>query len=142
MAEIEHFVDPKGKAHARFAEVEGLQCRFWPKGVQQAGKSDVTETSVGEAVRSGMVDNETLGYFLARIWLFLKKIGCDMSRVRFRQHMNNEMAHYASDCWDAELHTSYVSSRICFCFCCVLCLGADDRDGLSVLDVPIAVRMI
>ncbi|KAG7118942.1 Glycine--tRNA ligase 1 like protein [Verticillium longisporum] len=35
-----------------------------------------------------------------------KKIGVDMSKVRFRQHMQNEMAHYATDCWDAELLTS------------------------------------
>ncbi len=27
--------------------------------------------------------------------------------LRFRQHMGNEMAHYATDCWDTELHTSY-----------------------------------
>jgi glycyl-tRNA synthetase len=108
MAEIEHYVDPKNKKHPRFSEVKDLKCRFLPKGVQEEGRTDLTETTVGEAVSSGMVDNETLGYFLARIWLFLKKLGCDMSRVRFRQHMKNEMAHYASDCWDAELHTSYV----------------------------------
>jgi glycyl-tRNA synthetase len=108
MAEIEHYVDPKDKRHKRFAEVEDLKCRFLPKDVQEAGKTDLMETTVGEAVASGMVDNETLGYFLARIWLFLAKIGCDMLRVRFRQHMRNEMAHYASDCWDAEIRSSYV----------------------------------
>jgi glycyl-tRNA synthetase len=108
MAEIEHFVDPKNKNHPRFKEVENLKCVFLPKGVQQSGKQDLTTMTVGEAVASRMVDNQTLGYFLARIWLFLEKIGCDMTRVRFRQHMNNEMAHYASDCWDAEIHTSYV----------------------------------
>lgn len=110
MAEIEHYVDPKEKKHPRFPEVKAQKCRFLPKGVQQAGKTDLTETTVGEAVAAGMVDNETLGYFLARIWQFLEKIGLDMARVRFRQHMNNEMAHYASDCWDAEIHTSYVYS--------------------------------
>jgi glycyl-tRNA synthetase len=52
------------------------------------------------------VDNETLGYFLARIQLFLLKIGVDKSKIRFRQHMRNEMAHYATDCWDVELLTS------------------------------------
>jgi glycyl-tRNA synthetase len=110
MAEIEHFVDPKQKSHPRFKEVEKLKCRLLPKNVQEAGRTELTVISIGEAVHAGMIDNETLGYFLARIWLFLEKIGCDMSRVRFRQHMRNEMAHYASDCWDAELHTSYVLS--------------------------------
>lgn len=27
--------------------------------------------------------------------------------IRFRQHKAKEMAHYASDCWDCELLTSY-----------------------------------
>ena len=34
-----------------------------------------------------MIDNETLGYFLARISLFLEKIGIDMGKLRFSQHM-------------------------------------------------------
>eukprot|EP00802_Teleaulax_amphioxeia_P011969 Tamp_12007.p1 GENE.Tamp_12007~~Tamp_12007.p1 ORF type:complete len:384 (+),score=26.99 Tamp_12007:395-1546(+) len=29
-----------------------------------------------------------------------------LPRVRFRQHRANEMAHYAADCWDAEVRTS------------------------------------
>lgn len=57
----------------------------------------------------GLIANETLGYFMARTYLFFKHIGLDMNRVRFRQHMSNEMAHYASECWDAECKTSYVS---------------------------------
>jgi glycyl-tRNA synthetase len=39
--------------------------------------------------------------------MFLVKIGIDAERLRFRQHKATEMAHYASDCWDAEIHTSY-----------------------------------
>lgn len=57
----------------------------------------------------GLVANETLGYFMARIQQFLLKIGILPDRLRFRQHMGNEMAHYACDCWDAECLTSYVS---------------------------------
>jgi glycyl-tRNA synthetase len=134
MAEIEHYVDPKQKRHPRFLEIKELKCKFLPKGVQEAGKKDLTEMTVGEAVATKMVDNETLGYFLARIWQFLEKIGCDMTRVRFRQHMNNEMAHYASDCWDAEIHNSYVLTPSE--------MVIDDRDGLSVLGVRIEVLMI
>jgi glycyl-tRNA synthetase len=66
----------------------------------------VATTPIGKAVEQGIVDNETLGYFLARIQLFLLKIGVDKSKIRFRQHMRNEMAHYATDCWDVELLTS------------------------------------
>jgi len=45
----------------------------------------------------------TLGYFLARTWTYLERVGIDISRTRFRQHLPTEMAHYAKDCWDAEI---------------------------------------
>lgn len=54
-----------------------------------------------------MVNNETLGYYLARVHQFLVKVGVDPKRIRFRQHLANEMAHYAKDCWDAEILSSY-----------------------------------
>ncbi|KAK3694954.1 hypothetical protein B0T22DRAFT_437997 [Podospora appendiculata] len=107
MAEIEHYVDPEsGKAHCRFHEVEEIELDLLDRHTQLSGQTGVKRMAIGKAVKEGVVDNETLGYFLARISLFLQKIGIDMSKVRFRQHMANEMAHYACDCWDAEIHTS------------------------------------
>lgn len=123
MAEIEHYVDPDNKSHSRFDEIKDLKLKFLPKGVQESGSNELTEKSLGEAVSSGMVDNETLGYFLARIYSFLIKIGVDPSRLRFRQHMSNEMAHYAADCWDAELHTSYGW---------IECVGCADRSAYDL----------
>jgi glycyl-tRNA synthetase len=107
MAEIEHYVHPERKNHSRFEEVKNLKVRLLPATTQQQGKTDLLETTIGEAVSKKIVNNETLGYFLARTFLFLTKIGIDSNRLRFRQHMSNEMAHYASDCWDAEIHSSY-----------------------------------
>ncbi|KAF3929721.1 hypothetical protein AA313_de0208480 [Arthrobotrys entomopaga] len=124
MAEIEHFVDPENKSHPRFAEVaDTVTLNFLPKEVQQAGKTDIVRKTIGEAVKEGMVDNETLGYFLARISLFLIKIGVDEKKIRFRQHMENEMAHYASDCWDAELQSSYGW---------IECVGCADRSAYDL----------
>ena len=60
---------------------------------------------------------------MARIHLFLVRIGIDPKRLRFRQHMNNEMAHYACDCWDAELLTSYGW---------VECVGCADRSAFDL----------
>lgn len=57
----------------------------------------------------GVINNSVLGYFIGRIYLYLTKVGVAKDKLRFRQHMDNEMAHYACDCWDAETKTSYVS---------------------------------
>lgn len=118
MAEIEHYVDPEsGKKHARFDEVRDVELRLLGRDVQLSGKTDLVTVTIGQAVDSGLVDNETLGYFVVRIFAFLLKIGADPQKLRFRQHMANEMAHYAADCWDAELLTSYGQSTDCFPSC-------------------------
>ena len=106
MAEIEHYVDPLDKKHERFHEVRDVVLTLLDRHIQSAGSTQVTQMSIGEAVDKGIVANETLGYFIARIYIFLIKIGIDPTRLRFRQHMDNEMAHYATDCWDAEIENS------------------------------------
>lgn len=111
MAEIEHYVDPLDKSHAGFADVKDTKIKLLAKDIQLSGKTTIQEMTVGEAVEKKIIDNETLGYFIARIYQFLIKIGIKDEKLRFRQHMDNEMAHYACDCWDAEIQTSYVSRR-------------------------------
>jgi len=123
MAEIEHYVDPTKKNHAKFEDVKDQKMRLLPKETQSAGKTDLLEISIGDAVSQGIVDNETLGYFLVRISLFLTKIGIDPSRLRFRQHMANEMAHYAADCWDAEILNSFGWTE---------CVGCADRSAYDL----------
>ncbi|KAM6476055.1 hypothetical protein HDV62DRAFT_376230 [Trichoderma sp. SZMC 28011] len=124
MAEIEHFVDPEGgKKHSRFHEVEDVELVLLDRHVQLSGKTETKKMTIGQAVKDGVVDNETLGYFLARIHLFMKRIGVDLSKMRFRQHMANEMAHYACDCWDAELLTSTGW---------VECVGCADRSAYDL----------
>ena len=108
MVEVEHFDEPKGgKKHPRFDEIDAIELVLLDRHTQLAGNTDVKVMAVGQAMKTGVIDNETLGYYLARIHRFLQRIGGDMNKVRFRQHMANEMAHYATDCWDAELLTSY-----------------------------------
>ncbi|PGH23184.1 glycine-tRNA ligase [Polytolypa hystricis UAMH7299] len=124
MAEIEHFVDPEGgKKHPRFHEVQDMELAFLSREIQLSGRTEVEKMTIGKAVSTGLVDNETLGYFLARIQLFLLRIGIDESKIRLRQHMMNEMAHYATDCWDAELFTSYGW---------IECVGCADRSAYDL----------
>ncbi|CAM6120142.1 unnamed protein product [Calypogeia fissa] len=106
LAEIEHFVDPDDKSHPKFKEVEHHEFLLYPRHEQMNLKPPV-KTRIGDAVSKGVVNNETLGYFIARTYLFLTKLGIDKNRLRFRQHLQNEMAHYAADCWDAEIECSY-----------------------------------
>ncbi|ORX62865.1 glycyl-tRNA synthetase [Hesseltinella vesiculosa] len=123
MAEIEHFVDPENKQHPHFADVKDVTISLLSKDVQLSGNTHLVEMTIGDAVEKGVIDNQTLGYFIGRIYLFLLKIGIKRDRLRFRQHMDNEMAHYATDCWDAEIKSSYGW---------IECVGCADRSAYDL----------
>ncbi|XP_042366547.1 glycine--tRNA ligase [Plectropomus leopardus] len=106
MAEIEHFVDPNEKVHPKFSNVADLEILLFSSKAQTSGQS-AQIMRLGDAVEQGVINNSVLGYFIGRIYLYLIKVGLSKDKVRFRQHMENEMAHYACDCWDAESKTSY-----------------------------------
>ncbi|CCW61172.1 unnamed protein product [Phytomonas sp. EM1] len=120
LAEIEHFVNPNDKSHAKFDRVRGVTIWAWPR-ERQAGNEEPIRLTIGDAVAAKVVDNETLGYFIARVALFLDAVG--VRYYRFRQHQSSEMAHYAQDCWDAELLTSYGW---------VECVGIADRSAYDL----------
>ncbi|QPG73639.1 Glycine--tRNA ligase 1, mitochondrial [Brettanomyces nanus] len=123
MAEIEHYVDPDDKSHPKFHTVKDMTLDFLPRDLQEKGQTEPVKMTIGEAVSKKIVDNQTLGYFLGRIYLFLMKIGISPKKFRFRQHMANEMAHYAQDCWDGELLTSYGW---------IECVGCADRSAYDL----------
>lgn len=58
-----------------------------------------------------------------RCYLFLLRLGVDEKRLRFRQHLEKEMAHYAEDCWDAEIECSYGW---------IECVGMADRSAYDL----------
>jgi len=120
LAEIEHFVNPNDKSHPKFTDIANVLLNLFPREDQITTKKTVKMT-IGEAVAKGMVANETLGYFIARTFLFLTSAGIKKEKLRFRQHLLNEMAHYAQDCWDAEIQCSYgwvecvgIADRSCY----------------------------
>jgi glycyl-tRNA synthetase len=81
-------MDPESdKKHSRFHEVEHIELTLLDRHTQLLGQTTPKQMPVAKAVKDGIIDNETLGYFLARISLFLEKIGIDMRKLRFRQHM-------------------------------------------------------
>ncbi|XP_009780577.1 glycine--tRNA ligase, mitochondrial 1-like [Nicotiana tabacum] len=122
LAEIEHFVDPEDKSHPKFPDVANLEFLMFPREDQVSGRS-ARRIRIGEAVVQGIVNNETLGYFIGRVYLFLTHLGIDKDRLRFRQHLANEMAHYAADCWDAEIECSYGW---------IECVGIADRSAYDL----------
>ena len=98
-AEVEIFVDPEDKTHPRFKDVADKKLRIVP----QDGKE--RRLRAGDAVRKKMIAHELLAYHLLLVQDFLSAVGIPLEKIRFRQHLHTEMAHYAAECWDAEVNT-------------------------------------
>ncbi|KAH0476597.1 MAG: hypothetical protein KVP17_001313 [Porospora cf. gigantea B] len=123
MGEIEFFVDPLDKSHERFGQVKHLQLPLFDREAQLSHGKISRDLTLEEAVSRGVVSNESLAYFMGRTYLFLCAMGIQTEGLRYRQHLRSEMAHYACDCWDADILTSYGW---------VECVGHADRSAFDL----------
>lgn len=57
MSEIEHYVDPNNKNHARFDEVKNVKLSLLPQNIQSEGKTIPIELAIGEAVEKVIVNS-------------------------------------------------------------------------------------
>ncbi len=101
MAEAEIFFDPEEKDWPGFEKVSDENVRLIPN------TGGELLMSIGEAVQKGIIRSRALSYFLGITKKFLLDAGIDEGKLRFREHLRDEMAHYADDCWDAEVLLSY-----------------------------------
>ncbi len=101
-AEAEIFVDPRDKSHPGFDSIRDYTLSLYSDHNQSSGQDQI-DMSLGEAVDLGIIAHQFLAYALAMTHQFLVRVGVSPERLRFRQHMKDEMAHYAIDCWDAEI---------------------------------------
>jgi glycyl-tRNA synthetase len=101
-AEAEIFVHPEGKKHPRFSLYAKYRVQLLGRDGQE-GKGEAVEVAMKDAVEKGIIANEYVAYYIALTHDILVTIGVDPARLRFRQHLTTERAHYAADCWDAEI---------------------------------------
>ncbi|PTD93384.1 glycine--tRNA ligase [archaeon SCG-AAA382B04] len=102
--EAEVFVEPNEKNHPNFSKVEKEELRLFPIKNQKEDKGYIN-ISTKKAVEKNIIGSEILAYYLAFSKRILKDIGLNIQKIRFRQHLPEERAHYASDCWDIEGET-------------------------------------
>jgi glycyl-tRNA synthetase len=103
-AEAEIFVHPEKKEHPRFSRYSGYRMPLLGIRQQQEGTPAV-EMTMQEAVDAGVVAHSFIAYYLALTHDLLVTVGVRPERLRFRQHLPEERAHYAVDCWDAEVYS-------------------------------------
>ena len=101
LAELEYFIDPEQPLNHDLSQWSSFNVHLLD------GNGKEHSMPLASAVEEGLVRHSTVGYFMGRTFNFLIEVGIDPTRLRFRQHASDEMAHYASDCWDVEIEGSY-----------------------------------
>jgi glycyl-tRNA synthetase len=104
-AELEQFIDPE-EDEPPLDEVDDVEVTLYPATEQNADDGDYVDTTIGEAVAEGIIGSPWVAYYLGIAQEWYERVGVDMDRFRFRQHLTGERAHYAADCWDAESEIS------------------------------------
>ena len=100
-AELEQFIDPEAD-EPPLDDVEDVEVTLYPVSEQHDDDGEYIETTIGEAVDDAIITSPWVAYFLGVAQGWYERVGVDMDRFRFRQHLSGERAHYAADCWDAE----------------------------------------
>jgi glycyl-tRNA synthetase len=117
MAEAEVFFDPKDKTHPYFNSVKDKMLYLFDN------KKEM-KLSLEKAINSKVINNQALAYYMYLTQEFLMSAGVDPKKFRFRKHGDDELAHYATECWDAEL----LSER----FGWIECVGIADRSAYDL----------
>jgi len=117
MAEAEIFFDPEDKTHPNFESVKEKKLFLFDNKKEQ-------KLTLEKAISTKTINNQALAYYMYLTQDFLMKAGVDPKKFRFRKHSDNELAHYASECWDAELF----SER----FGWIECVGIADRSAYDL----------
>ena len=103
-AEAEIFVDPSDKTHKNYINIENHVLHLYNQ-KEQLNEGKPIEITVKDAIDNNIVSSEMLIYQIVIAHKFLRDLGIEDDVIRFRQHLPDEMAHYAIDCWDAEVKT-------------------------------------
>lgn len=103
-ADIEYFVDPLDKNHPYYDQVSDTVIPILSSQMQAEGSSDHSFMTIDDAVKNGIIDNTVMAYFIGKIYKFAIEVGLKHDAIRFRQHLPNEMSHYAIQCFDLETY--------------------------------------
>ncbi|MEM4516316.1 MAG: glycine--tRNA ligase [Thermofilum sp.] len=107
--EIEYFVNPKKlNSCPYFDEVRSLEIQLLPAEIQEKGESGVKVIKLGEAVESGYISTVWHAYWVGESLRWLHSIGLDPKKLRVREHVKSELAHYAVQTFDIEYYFPYM----------------------------------
>lgn len=100
-AEVEIFYDPEQQEFDNYHNIKDQELRILSDEMQQNNDESI-DITVEEALEEDIFETEMQAYYLYKGFEVLEKIGIPYERLRLRQQLPDERAHYSSDTWDLE----------------------------------------
>ncbi|MHA1976200.1 MAG: glycine--tRNA ligase [Candidatus Hodarchaeales archaeon] len=105
LMEFEYFTDPQKTDDCPvFEDVAENSVNIYSRKEQsEKSSTDFNPMTIQEAWDAKIFKNRWQAYWLAtfNVW-FTEKLGINGKKLRFRQHLESELSHYALDTWDIE----------------------------------------
>lgn len=100
--EIEYFIHPEKADECPYLkELEGHKVLVYSSEMQEK-KEAPKEFSFEEVIKNKIIKTKWLSYWLCFEHRWFTSLGVKSENLRLRQHIKDELAHYATDCWDLE----------------------------------------
>ena len=100
--ELEYFVHPEKQEDCNFiSEVLDYELNVFSAEMQKKNKKH-ERMSIKECLNKKIIKTKWHGYWLARMHKWFVDLGADAGHFRIRQHVKDELSHYALDTWDLE----------------------------------------
>jgi glycyl-tRNA synthetase len=108
----------------QFEEIRDEELPLLSYQLQEKGKLDPIKMKMSEALKKGHFQKPAYGWCVYLAYSIFRNMGFSEDRMRLRQHLQTERAHYAQDAWDIEVRTDS--------FGWVECCGVHDRGNYDL----------
>ena len=110
LMEFEFFTNPENTNDCPiFDEVSQVQVNIYSRQEQeQESEDDYISMNLQDAWENQIFKNKWQAYWLTIFYVwFTEQMGINGQKLRFRQHLESELSHYALDTWDIEYNYAF-----------------------------------
>jgi glycyl-tRNA synthetase len=105
--------DDQKQNYEGFERVKHNKLPLWTSHLQKENK-EPTIVSLEDAMEHKFLKNKAYAFTLNLAYMLFKNLGIPESKIRLRQHHDDEKAFYADDAWDIELElNSFGWTEVC-----------------------------
>lgn len=99
--EIEYFVHPEKRECPFIGEVVDYEMNVYSADMQKSNRK-MEKIPIKQALDKKIIKTEWHAYWLAKMHQWFVGLGANPEHFRIRQHVKDELSHYALDTWDLE----------------------------------------